>query len=80
MSPYTMILIAMLSSGAIEWQPMQSRVCEAIVDQTTRGIPAIGVRDDGSELTIVQAICIPDTLATRLELMGPSLGVCEEGV
>lgn len=76
----TLILIALLSTGAVEWQAMDAHVCRAIVAQTENGVPAIGVRDDGSEIAIVQGLCMPDTLALRLELEGAAIGLCEAGV
>lgn len=75
----TLILIATLSTGAVEWQPIEADVCRRVVASMERGAIVQGERDDGSIVTMVSGVCIPDTLLTRLELTPPHYGACMVG-
>jgi len=79
MTPETMILIATLASGAVEWQAIPSDLCRHVVVSMERGAIVQGERDDGSLVTMVSGVCIPDTLMTRLELTPPHYGACMIG-
>lgn len=79
MTGSTLILIAMLSTGAIEWQPIDADICRKVLAALESGGTVIADSIDGSHLAITQGICVEDTLAMRIELSGPSLGLCAEG-
>lgn len=77
MTPETMILIATLASGAVEWQAIPSDLCRHVVASMESGQPVEGERDDGTVVTMVAGVCIPDNFRTRLELTPPELiGSC----
>lgn len=76
----SLILIALLSTGRIEWQPIEAETCTKAVDALQAGEVVAVDKVDGTRATIVQGICLPDTLALRIELEGGSQGACGEGV
>lgn len=71
-----MILIATLSSGAMEWQSIPAHVCAAVELATINGETVLGERGDGSTVEIVEASCHEDTLLLRMQIE-PSVGACE---
>ena len=78
----TLILIAQLSTGALEWQAMPAEICRNVIARLALGEAVTGVRDDGSEVLMIAGQCEPDDLLTRLALGPATYGDCgqEEGV
>lgn len=58
MTGSTLILIAMLSTGAIEWQPIDADICRKVLAALESGGTVIADRIDGSHLAITQGICV----------------------
>jgi hypothetical protein len=78
MTPETLILIATLTTGAVEWQPIPADVCTRLVESLESGAVVQGERADGSIITFASGRCIPDDLPTRIMLTPPSFfGPCE---
>lgn len=75
----SMILIALLATGEIEWQPLDADLCRHVEASLQAGSTVQAETEDGSRITIVQGLCIADDLRTRLELAGPALGLCDTG-
>ena len=81
MTPETLLLIAQLATGEHQWQSMDAKLCQMVVEYTDKGWPVTGDRADGSgTVTIVRAACIEDSVENRLELIfGTNVGDCGEG-
>lgn len=78
MTTETMILIAQLATGVVEWQSIPTDVCHRVVEQLASGSPVEAERHDGSLIRIVAGRCIEDTIRTRIELTPPEyIGSCE---
>jgi hypothetical protein len=78
MTPETLILIAKLVTGEVEWQPVLADDCHRVVASIARGELAQAERADGQVITFVAAECVPDTLQARIEMTPPGyIGPCE---
>lgn len=78
MSPETLILIAQLVTGEVEWQPVPADVCRSVVASIARGELVQAERGDGQVIVFSAASCVPDTLQARIEMTPPDyIGPCE---
>lgn len=78
MSPETLIMIAQLVTGEVEWQPVPADVCRSVVASLSRGELVQAERGDGQVIEFAAASCVPDTLPARIEMTPPGyIGPCE---